>query len=421
MKLFNKEIKIKTEYIDKIKHLFSNKKTNIFLIVLASIFVVTLILGAVSKHLITLMPETLGADRWSKEHKMAQISLYFTEDQMVETDGIKRLEYNLENKLTDIGVTVETYIDMDKYADTTVENGVVDTILPDEVPPTVSDLYVSSYCAQGVVSLTFENRTIDKVNAIGVGGDFFMIHPLTLVSGSYFTDKNLMKDQIIIDEYLAWQLFGSSNIAGEMVTISNVPHYIAGVIKKDTGRIREEAGLSENYVYLSYDSLSKYGEILSGKTENKEISEDGQTAYIGGINCYEVIMPDPVDGIAAKIVKESSGTDERFISVIDNTKRFSFFSLIKVIKEFGTRSMWKKPIFYPYWENTARGYEDILALLLFFKLICISILVLSLVAVIIHLYRHKTWTVRGVVQILLDKKYEWECKRRKNYEEDSLF
>ena len=426
MKLFNLEIKIdKQNIVSAVKTFFANKKRNIILIVLASLFVINLILGAVSRHIVSLMPEMAGAERWSTEHRMAQISLYFTEDQMVEADGIKRLEYNIEKKLNDAGVTVETYLDIDPE-ELSEKQKIVETIKiedmgneeePVEKVPTISDLYASCYSAQGIVSITFEDRTAENVNAIGVGGDFFIIHPLTLVNGTYFSDDNLMRDGIVIDEDMAWQLFGSSNIVGEMVTIGGVPHYITGVIHKDRGRIRKAAGLNDSYVYLSYDSLARYGDILSGKTSTQEVSEEGDTMLTGGINCYEAIMPNPVDGIAAKIVKESAGVDDRYISVIDNTDRFSFFSIVKVIRDFGTRSMWGKPIFYPYWENTARGWEDVLALLMFFRLICIGIIVISITIWIVHLYRHKKWTARGVLQYILDKKYDFES-RRKYYEKE---
>lgn len=425
MKLFNFETdklnidKQRQRIFAWFKEFFSNKKRNIILITLAVLFVINLILGAVSKHIIGYMPEMNGAARWSEDHRMAQISLYFTEDQMVEEDGIKRLEYNLEKKLTEAGVTVETYYDLadeiNAPSQTIVETIRIEDIGKEEPEPSgpkLSDLYASCYSAQGIISITFENRTVERVNAIGVGGDFFTLHPLTLVAGSYFGEDSLMQDGIVIDEELAWQLFGSSDVVDQMVTIGGIPHYIRGVIKKDTGRIRKAAGLDESYVYLSYDSLSRYGEILSGRTSTRDVGENGDTALTGGINCYEVIMPNPVDGLALKSVKESAGVDDKYIYAIDNTDRFSFFSILKVIRDFGTRSMWGKPIFYPYWENTARGWEDVLSVLLFFRLICILALVISVTVWIVHLYRHKKWTVRGIAEYLADKKYEFESRRK---------
>ena len=438
MKLFNLDIKIDKQNIEslkdrglaKVKTFFGNKKRNVILIILSSLFVINLILGAISNNIVALMPEMAGAERWSTEHRMAQISLYFTEDQMVEAEGIKRLEYNIEKKLNDAGVTVETYLDIDPE-ELSSKQQIVETIRiedlgneqsqPADNVPTISDLYASCYSAQGIISITFEDRTAENVNAIGVGGDFFIMHPLTLVNGTYFSDDNLMRDGIVIDEDMAWQLFGSSNIVGEMVTIGGIPHYITGVIHKDRGRMRKAAGLNDSYVYLSYDSLARYGDILSGKTSSQEISEEGDTMLAGGINCYEAIMPNPVDGIAAKIVKESAGVDDRYISVIDNTDRFSFFSLIRVIRDFGTRSMWGKPIFYPYWENTARGWEDVLALILFFRLICMGIIVVSITIWIVHLYRHKKWTAGSVLQYILDKKYDFESRRKYYEKENKLF
>jgi hypothetical protein len=172
---------------------------------------------------------------------------------------------------------------------------------------------------------------------------------------------------------------------------------------------------------MSYDSLAKYGDILSGRTNSVDASEDGGTTLTGGINCYEIVMPDPVEGIASKIVKESTGVDDRYIYVVDNTNRFSFFSILKVMREFGTRSMWGKPIFYPYWENTARGWEDVLSVILFFRLVCIIIIAISITIWIVHLYRHKKWTTEGIIRYLLDKKYDFESRRRKNHEQEEIF
>ena len=180
--------------------------------------------------------------------------------------------------------------------------------------------------------------------------------------------------------------------------------------------MREASGLTDTVAYISYDSLCKYGTILSGRTKSVQLSEDGKTANVGGINCYEIVSPNPVDGIVKKDISDSTGLDPRYISVIDNTDRFSFFSLIKVISTFITRSMWDKAIFYPYWENTARGYEDILALILLIRLVCRAVIILMFVFTVINLYRHKTWTVSGVVNYLSDKKYDFEVRLKEKKE-----
>lgn len=393
--------------------LFKNKVFILVLILIAA----DLLLGAYSRHLISKLPEQAEASRWSDGRKMTQVSAFFTEDQLIDSDYIRKLEYILQAKMNDVGIIED---DDDEGSDSKGPV-IIDTQTLDEtnadseaaVQEEVDDfrLYASCYSAQGIISITFENKMADKVTAIGTEGDFFLFHPLELVSGSYYSPDALMKDGIVIDEDLAWQLFGSNDVVGQMVMIGQVPHYVSGVVKREEGKMRKASGQNASIAYISYDSLCKYGTILSGRTESAEIAEDGTTASKGGINCYEVVMPGPVDGIVAQIVKESAAIDDAYISVIDNTERFSFFALLNVIMSYGTRSMWNKAIFFPYWENLARGYEDILATLLLIRLICRTIVVVIIVLFIIRSYRNKKWTVRGIFNDLMEKKYDYEVRR----------
>ncbi len=395
---------------EKISGVLKKRKKIIFLILF--LILVDIIMGLIGRALINNLPEQNEASRWSDEKRMAQISLFFTEDQMITSEDIKKLEFVMEGHMKDAGIAEEEEADSSQAIIETQQLGQTLATEDEEIIEDSSRLYTSSYCAQGILNVSFESKTAENVNAIGVSGDFFLFHPLELVSGVYFNDENLMKDQVVIDEDLAWQLFGSSDVAGQMVTIGNVPHYVSGVVKREEGRIKEASGLSNTIIYLSYDSLCKYGNILSGRNESKEISEDGTTALSGGINCYEVVMPNPVDGIAASIVKKSAGLDDKYITVIDNTDRFSFISLFKVLSSFGTRSMWTKAIYYPYWENTARGYEDILALMFLVRIICRTIITVIAVAAIVLAYKNKKWTARGIVKYIADKKYDFEVERQ---------
>ena len=85
--------------------------------------------------------------------------------------------------------------------------------------------------------------------------------------------------------------------------------------------------------------------------------------HSNGINHYEIVMPNPVDEFAYGKVKEGIGIDEKNVEIVENSRRYSLPNRIKTILAFGTRSMNGKAIIYPYWENLARGYEDIIALL----------------------------------------------------------
>lgn len=46
-------------------------------------------------------------------------------------------------------------------------------------------LWVDAYSADGKITLVNGKNTLDA-NAIGIGGDFFMFHPLKLITGAYF-------------------------------------------------------------------------------------------------------------------------------------------------------------------------------------------------------------------------------------------
>lgn len=403
-----------------LKRHFGNRKRLFLFILVMTLIVVNLVLSLIMKKVTGDLPQFLLAQRWSEDDRMAQISIYATEDQQIDENSIKRFEYQLEKKLVEAGVT-----DPDEDKEENPVGKVVDTIGIDEMNRKnreeeiaykertgIRKLFAVSYCAQGQVTLSFENRTADNATAVGVGGDFFLFHPMTFVAGGPFSGDDLMGDYLVIDEDMAWQLFGSSDIIGQCVLIEEVPHYIVGVVKKETGNIAKASGLNKSYVYMSYDSLSRYGKILSGRTTSMDFSEDGAKAQVGGINCIEVVCPNPVNGLAAKVCRESLGINEDFVSIIDVTDRFSFFSLMAVLKSFGTRSMWSKAIFYPYWENMARGYEDIFATMMLIRILCILTAVFIFVISVINAYRNKTWTVGSVVRYLSDKKYDMEARHQ---------
>lgn len=427
MKFKGKEISFKIDFR-------KNKKKIIALSICVVLLLINWGLGLFSQMMIHRMPDQLTADRWETDINMAQASVFVTEDKSISEKDIPKIKYNLEKKLVESGVDAPDEEDDKKGSG----NGIIDTIGIDEmnadsdddsddgddsgmgfVPETgLKKLYRLVYSAEGTVDLTYDQRTVEGATAIGVGGDFFLFHPLQLVSGGYLMDDPLMKDGIVLDEDTAWQLFGSSDVVNMPVMIGDVPHYVKGVVKKPLGKVEKLAGLNKSYVFMSYDSLSKYGDILSGKTSEVDDSEDGTTSLNGGINCIEVVCPNPVKGLSAKILFESTGISEENCEVIDNTDRFTFFPLLQIVKKAGFRSMWSKAIYYPYWENVARGYEDRLALILAMRIFCVVLVIIIVVILIIIAYRNKKWTIESIVVYLADKKYDMEVKRKQKKEND---
>lgn len=332
-------------------------------------FVIFGILYGVITFLAGRQDTQLMAERWSKseENRAAQVSVFFSENLGMTEDEIVNFEHGLDSALVEASIT------------NTSEN-------PD------SRLWIDAYSATGTITLERENKSA-SVSAIGVGGEFFQFHPLKLVSGAYFSGNDVMQDYVVIDEEIAWQLFGSNNVAGQTITIKGVPHIITGVIERQQDRLSKAAGLNSSVAYVSYNTLKTHGRA-------------------NAICCFEIVMPNPVKNYAFNYVKDKLGTNEAESETIENSSRYGFVSLLSVIGEFGTRAMNGKAIIYPYWENVARGYEDILATLL---VIALVFLVYPLALIVIGLRKawvRRTWTAKSVYLKLKDKAERFAEKQR---------
>lgn len=321
-------------------------------------FVLFLILLFVIGHLSGVQLSQQMAERWSKDGGVSQVSCFFSVDADIDLDQIQSFEHSIDNKLSEASVVQES-----------------------ENPG--ARLWVDAYSADGTVYISSDRGAV-QTNAIGIGGDFFQFHPLTLVSGSYFSGNDLMQDYCVIDRDVAWQLFGASNVAGMTVFIGNIPHMVIGVVERPEGRLAKAAGLDGTLVYVSYKTLTELGQN-------------------NGINHYEIVMPNPVTGFAENVVRESFGSNPKTTEVMENTTRYSLLSRLKLITQFGLRSMNGKAIIYPYWENIARGYEDILTLLTVFEMLFLLYALAIALGLFISWWRHKGWTVKDKIRFLRDK------------------
>ncbi len=301
------------------------------------------------------LPDQTAAKRWSKEGNTAQISCFFTESTEMDKDKIRSFEHELDTLLKESSITA---------------------------PNEHARLWADAYSASGKITLSSGKTSLADASAIGIGGDFFLFHPVHLLQGAYFSGNDLMYDKVIVDEEAAWQLFGSNDVVGMQLTIGGVPHYIAGVIRREEGRFQEAAGLDKTVVYVSYETLEQFG-----STE--------------GISSYEVVMPNPVKNFAYNSVKEKFGLDENRMWVVENSARFGIEGLLTVIADFGTRSMNARAIQYPYWENVARGWEDVLAIVLALQILFLLIPSAIAAAALIIVWKRKQWTWKDVGHFLI--------------------
>lgn len=251
-------------------------------------------------------------------------------------------------------------------------------------------LMVYGYSASGTVQMSTKSSSTE-VKAYGVGGDFFLFHPLKLVKGSYFSEDDLMQDRVLLDTDTAWRLFGSNDVVGMSVDIAGVQHVVAGVYERENGYLAKAAGNDVSCVYVSHQSLYEHGQYH-------------------GLETVEYFIPDPVTGFAKELVEQQvNGMD---VAIVEHQQRYDFLALLNVLKQFGTRSMGLSGITFPYWENIARGYEDILADLLLFELILLTYAVIVLIVFMWHMWLQRKWRAKDIYTKLRDISYDVRVRQK---------
>ncbi len=365
----------------KIPKLRISRRQLILLITGTFCLFLALVISLWTSHVIGKQDAQHMAQRWDEDGKAAQISCFFSESAGVTEDTLLSFEYNLDKALVEASITNDS------------ENE-------------SARLWASAYSAKGKVTIESDRATID-VDAIGVGGDFFLFHPLQLLTGAYFSGHDLMDDHIIIDEDAAWQLFGSNDVAGQIVYIGNVPHRISGVIRRDDSDMAKRAGLNSSVAYVSMNTLGVRG-----------------VSY--GLNTYELVMPNPVKGYAKKYVAGNIGVAENNVVIVENSSRYDLIPRLQIMTEFGSRSMNSKAVIYPYWENIARGYEDIAVLSLFIVILLVTYPLVLLLIFVIRTWKRKKWTAKGIWIKVMDKKDDLlykissKIKNRKTLKQEKL-
>lgn len=296
----------------------------------------TLLLTALENILTNQLSTQQLAARWSEENNFSQISCFFTEEAKLETSQIRQIQAGLEEALK------EASINADGKAGRT---------------------WVDAYSTQGELTVS-SKRSGSTFRAFGVSEDFFLFHPLKLLSGSYATQDELNEDGIILDENVAWQLFGSYNVTGLTVEIGNHAYVIRGVVRSDSGFFSEATKEDEPTVYVSYPVLEEHMGDENGTLK---------------IDCYELLIANPVEDFGVTTLTERLEIDETTYEMVENSTRFGWKHKIEMLKAFGTRSMGMTGIVYPYWENRARGYEDVILLLFVLEVVCLIYPVILLI------------------------------------------
>ena len=234
------------------------------------------------------LPTQAAADVWrgDSDERFAQVSAFLPVDGKLTLDSVRSFRMTLEEQF--------------------VQNSME--------APEGGKLYTDAYSGRTSLSASGTSPGKLTVTAIGEGGDFFLFHPLPLLSGSYLTAEDYMADRVVLDAQTAFTLFGSSDVAGMEVTIGGKTFPVAGVVDREsdfasnaalatTADASSSSGSSgsQAMIFMSYDALNALSELP--------------------IDCYEIVLPDPVSGFAKGLVADNFPIGSG--AVVQNTGRFS--------------------------------------------------------------------------------------------------
>ena len=284
-----------------------------------------LILTAVGNSAARSQRYNYAYENWKNGSKdeYSQISCFFSDDAGFDKNEIRGVNAKLMGKLSEAAVN------------------------PNGRQKLVPEAYSASL---GKATITGETGKHSETEVTAVGGDFFLFRSFDLVSGAYFSDDDLMQDGAVIDRQLAWNIYGTDNIAGKAIYINNVKLYISGVIETPRTDPEERCVGSTPRAYISYYAAG----LISGSGGGYDEFDDGMRTVsdFRKVTCYECISPEPVERFTYNAVKKE--LSERYkdkISIVNNTERFDPKPRIKALKRLDDSVVRKDSIVYPFWDG----------------------------------------------------------------------
>ncbi len=325
---------------------------------------VSVTLAGVSHSLAGRLDSQCAAERWQGDGEVsyAQISVF-------------------------LGQEAEFTVDSADYAAEAVDAALKQAAMEQEKDG--PRLWYDAYSVPaGQVQMNGKKRATVTAEVTAVGGDFFLMHPLELLDGSYFTEDDLMQDRVVLDEKLAWDLFGSAKVSGMEVLIDDVKYLVAGVVKPETDSATKTAYGDKPHMYIPYALYQNWQE------------KKGSSSTAGWISCYEVVMPNLVRGYAEKTVTDAIG-ERSCTQILQNTGRTSLSHRWHTLRHLHDMVIVSDSLSYPYWENAARIYDYDMGVLLGFQIV---FLILPLIVVLRLLWKAYRWTEQFIARKRQERK-----------------
>lgn len=220
-------------------------------------------------------------------------------------------------------------------------------------------LWIDAYSSEAVCTVVHAATDVKpevsaEVTLTGVDGDYYLFHPLTILDGAFLSKDTPDSKKIVLDKELAFKLFGSYNAVGSEVSINQRKYTVVGVVQHGDTKIDKRTSGDLVHAYVLFDELS----YLSAPADTAADPDPSTLAVL----CYEVVLPNKIDGIAMQNFKssmETAGKVNKNFLFIDNTNRFSPLRLHDTVFPIGENIVERQQYELPFWELSAEMAESV--------------------------------------------------------------
>jgi hypothetical protein len=233
----------------------------------------------------------------------------------------------------------------------------------DDIDIPEKKLWIDAYSTEATCNVV--RPATDVLNEIsseamltGVGGDYLLFHPLMFVEGSFVSEESSNTQTIVLDESLSWTLFGSYHSVGMTVNINSIPYTVVGVVRKSDTKIDKQSYGDLMRAYVLFEELPRIFPVQPSSLDNS-----GSDVSALAIQCYEVVLPNQLDGIAEQNLisaMNTVGKDMKNFLLVKNTNRFSLLKLYDTVFPIGENYASRNPYTLPHWELSAQIAESVL-------------------------------------------------------------
>ena len=364
--------------MDLRKGLTQMKKQRGRVAVCGLLLLLALITSLFLRHVTTMLSSEQAAERWGGDAgSFAQISAYFPEHESLGPSASRDLPLAFARAIQEQGLN--------------------------PLEPDASFAYAYATSAQ-LVRVASRDRGPIEVFATGVGGNFFLFQSVQLISGSFLPMESLNRDYVLIDQNLAWQLFGAVDVTGMELIIDGRPYIITGIYLPPSDFASSAAYGDRAHMFLFHDVV--------------------QTLSPGaGITSVQAVLPNPLTGLGEEIFRDAMDTanvNEDAFTLVNNSRRYTFLALVGVIREFGLRSMVQIGLRLPYWENAARISEDFAAASVLLLILLLLYPIWCVIRIIHFFWKRRKWRTRMVWDKAMEKREEHREEKWRNQQLDEI-